>query len=69
MKISASLPDEDVQFLDEFAAEHGFTRSAALHRAVTMLRHRTLADQYEMAWASDNAEDWDATVADGLSAG
>jgi hypothetical protein len=69
MKISASLPAEDVEFLDQFAREHGDTRSGALHRAITLLRHRTLGDQYEAAWASDNASDWDVTASDGLAAG
>lgn len=66
MKFSASLPAEDVEFLDQFAAEHGDTRSGALHRAVALLRHRDLGDQYEAAWRSDNADDWDSTSADGL---
>ncbi|MFT4010801.1 MAG: hypothetical protein QM655_12260 [Nocardioidaceae bacterium] len=68
MKISASLSEDDVRFLDEYAAEHEETRSGALQRAVALLRHRDLGDQYEAAWDSDNAADWDATVADGLSA-
>lgn len=67
MKFSASLPAEDVEFLDQFAAEHGDTRSGALHRAVTLLRHRNLGDQYEAAWRSDNADAWDATSSDGLT--
>ena len=67
MKISASLPDEDVAFLDQFASDHEESRSATLHRAVTLLRHRDLGDQYEAAWASDDAADWDATAADGLA--
>lgn len=66
MKISASLPAEDIEFLDQFAAEHGETRSGALQRAVALLRHRDLGDQYEAAWASDGADEWDGTAADGL---
>jgi hypothetical protein len=66
MKISASLPSEDVEFLDQYAAEHDETRSGALHRAVALLRHRDLGDQYEAAWKSDNADEWDVTVRDGL---
>jgi len=39
MKLSVSLPDEDVVFLDAYAAEQGFTsRSAVLHKAVRVLR-------------------------------
>lgn len=68
MKISASLPPEDVEFLDEYAATHRDTRSGALQRAVALLRHRDLGDQYELAWESDNADDWDATAGDGLAA-
>jgi Arc/MetJ-type ribon-helix-helix transcriptional regulator len=66
MKISVSLPDEDVKFLDE----QGVNRSAALHEAVALLRERQLADQYAEAfseWAdSPDAELWDAATADGL---
>lgn len=66
MKISASLPAEDVEFLDQYAAEHRDTRSGALHRAVALLRHRDLGDQYEAAWDSDAAGEWDVTIRDGL---
>jgi len=66
MKISASLPEEDVTFLDQYAAEHNESRSGALHRAVSLLRYRNLGDQYEAAWSSDNADEWDVTVGDGL---
>ena len=66
MKISASLPEDDVEFLDRFAKDHHDTRSGALHRAVTLLRHRNLGDQYEEAWTSDNASEWDAVAPDGL---
>lgn len=66
MKVSVSLPADDVAFLDEFAVNHDESRSAALQRAVRLLRHRDLGDQYEAAWASDDAADWDTTVADGL---
>jgi len=65
MKISVSLPEEDVRFLDE----QGTNRSAALHEAVALLRDRQLADQYAEAfgeWAdSPDAELWDAATADG----
>lgn len=66
MKLSASLPAEDVEFLDRVAAERGESRSAVLHRAVALLRNRDLGDQYEAAWLSDNADEWDAVTSDGL---
>lgn len=71
MKVSVSLPDEDVQFLDEYAQEQGLeSRSAALHRAVRLLRTAELGAAYESAWeqwtTDRDAELWDPTVGDGL---
>jgi Arc/MetJ-type ribon-helix-helix transcriptional regulator len=71
MKMSVSLPEEDVEFLDTYVKDHGAgSRSAALHEAVDLLRAAQLAGAYEEAWASwassDDAEVWNATVADGL---
>ncbi|WP_433792540.1 hypothetical protein [Actinoplanes sp. CA-252034] len=67
MKISVSLPEEDVRFLDE----QGTNRSATLHEAVTLLRDRQLADQYAEAFGewndSPDADLWDTTTADGLA--
>jgi Arc/MetJ-type ribon-helix-helix transcriptional regulator len=67
MKISVSLPDEDVRFLDE----QGANRSATLHEAVTLLRDRQLADQYAEAFGEwDNSPDadlWDTATSDGLA--
>lgn len=72
MKLSVSLDDDDVAFLDTYAADHGVTsRSAVLQHAVALLRARELGDEYEAAWAEWAAEDdaalWDATSADGLA--
>jgi len=72
MKVSVSLPGEDVEFLDLYAREQGLdSRSAALQRAVRLLRVSELDASYESAWdewtAPGNAEVWDATVADGLA--
>jgi len=71
MKVSVSLPDDDVEFLDRYAAAQGLgSRSAALHRAVRLLRGAELAPAYEeafLAWdSSEEAAEWDATVGDGL---
>jgi Arc/MetJ-type ribon-helix-helix transcriptional regulator len=70
MKVSVSLPGDDVQFLDQYAKERGLeSRSAALHRAVRLLRTMELAAPYESAWsewAADDAGAWDATSGDGL---
>ena len=73
MKVSVSLPAEDVEFLDTYARSHGFdSRSAALHGAVRMLRVSELTGAYEDAWrewhTSGDAEAWEATAADGIEA-
>lgn len=72
MKVSVSLPDDDVEFLDAYAKSQGIaSRSAVLHKAVRLLRAAELGPAYEDAWAdwasSDDDELWDAAVADGLS--
>lgn len=70
MKVSVSLPDDDVEFVDTYAREHGTTRSAAIHEAVQMLRRRDLAADYQAAhdeWiASGEADPWDAVTSDGV---
>jgi len=71
MKVSVSLPDEDVEFLDAYAQSQGIeSRSAVVHRAVGLLRASELGDAYEDAFSSWSAEGegaaWDAVAADGL---
>lgn len=72
MKLSVSLPDDDVKYLDEYArAQRLESRSAALHKAVRLLRASELGSAYEDAWSewaeSDDDGLWDAVVDDGLS--
>ncbi|WP_127502358.1 antitoxin [Actinoplanes solisilvae] len=66
MKISVSLPDSDVAFLDA----QGTNRSAVLHQAVQLLRRSQLDEQYEAAFdefeASGEQALWDNATADGL---
>ncbi len=71
MKISVSLPDEDVEFLDDYAKRLGIgSRSAVVQRAVRLLRAGGLGPAYAEAWeewkASGEAEAWDSVVGDGL---
>jgi Arc/MetJ-type ribon-helix-helix transcriptional regulator len=73
MKVSVSLPGEDVEFLDAYAKERGLdSRSAAVHRAVRMLRTAELGVTYEAAWEewakSGEADHWESTSGDGLEA-
>jgi Arc/MetJ-type ribon-helix-helix transcriptional regulator len=69
MKVSVSLPEEDVEFLDSYVKDHAVgSRSAVLHEAVDLLRAAQLAGAYEDAWASwassDDSEAGDAAIAD-----
>ncbi len=71
MKVSVSLPDADVEYLDAYARSQGLdSRSAALHKAVRLLRASELGAAYEEAWAdwapSDDGELWESAAADGL---
>jgi Arc/MetJ-type ribon-helix-helix transcriptional regulator len=72
MKLSVSLPDEDVATLDEYARTAGLpSRSAALQHAVRMLRLPELERNYERAWneweASGDEGAWNTTTADGVA--
>jgi Arc/MetJ-type ribon-helix-helix transcriptional regulator len=70
MKVSVSLPDADVEYLDSYARSQGLdSRSAALQKAVRLLRASELGAAYEAAWAewdaSDDAGLWDSASSDG----
>lgn len=74
MKLSVSLPDEDVVFLDQYAQTQGYdSRSAVVHKAVRLLRASELSGDYADAWRewsdSGEAEAWDTVVGDGLTTG
>jgi Arc/MetJ-type ribon-helix-helix transcriptional regulator len=71
MKLSVSLPDEDIEFLDAYAREQGVaSRSAVIHQAIRLLRASELGPDYARAWDewadSDDGEAWESAVADGL---
>lgn len=71
MKVSVSIPETDVAFLDDYVRSHGVaSRSAALHRAIRLLRASELSRHYADAFAewADEGEDrvWDTVVSDGL---
>ena len=71
VKVSVSLPEADIEFLDSYAHERGIgSRSAVLHRAVGLLRAVELSDDYASAWqewaGSEDAALWDAPVVDGM---
>ncbi|HZI97065.1 MAG TPA: ribbon-helix-helix domain-containing protein [Actinomycetales bacterium] len=69
MKVSVSLPTEDVAFLDAYAREHGASRSAVVLRAVRLLRSDGLGADYDSAWqewSQTDGELWETTTGDGL---
>jgi Arc/MetJ-type ribon-helix-helix transcriptional regulator len=71
MKVSVSLPEDDIEFLDSYAHAQGIaSRSAVMHKAVSLLRAAQLGTAYEDAWdtwtASGDADAWETTVGDGI---
>ncbi len=66
MKISVSLPDNDIAFLDA----QGPNRSATVHEAIAALRQSQLTDQYQQAYAdwveSGDSQLWDGVLTDGV---
>jgi Ribbon-helix-helix protein, copG family. len=71
VKLSVSLPDGDVAFLDEYARAHGLgSRSGVLHQALALLREQELSADYVAAWDEWSADDdnaiWETASADGL---
>ena len=71
MKLSVSLPDDDLAFLDAYAQRRQLpSRSAALQMAVRALKVSELSAEYAAAWeefdASGDAALWELTVGDGL---
>jgi len=71
MKLSVSLSDEDVRVLDAYVKRTGLpSRSAAVQRAIRMLRHPDLEDDYGNAWAEWSAagegDVWENAAGDGF---
>ncbi|WP_396903364.1 ribbon-helix-helix domain-containing protein [Mycolicibacterium sp.] len=71
MKLSVSLSKDDLEVLDKYVEQSGLpSRSAAIQRAVQMLRYPTLEDDYDQAWtewsSSGDADAWQATTKDGI---
>jgi Arc/MetJ-type ribon-helix-helix transcriptional regulator len=74
MKLSVSLSERDVEFLDLYVTEHDLqTRSAGLQAALRALRDLELQESYEQAFEEwEGSEDqrlWDLTTGDGIEPG
>ena len=72
MKLSVSISDDDLAILDDCAHEAGLpSRSAAVQRAIQLLRHANLEDDYAAAfeeWASSGEQaEWETVTGDGLT--
>ena len=71
MKLSISLPEEEVVFLDAYARSHVIkSRSGVIQTAIRLLRTSELADDYASAWAEWDEEHnrtWDRSFRDGLT--
>ena len=71
MKISVSLAEEDVAFLDQYARDlRTGSRSSVIQRAIRLLRATGLGPAYALAWeeweADGNSAEWEAVVGDGI---
>jgi metal-responsive CopG/Arc/MetJ family transcriptional regulator len=71
MKLSVSIPEDDLTFLDQYIEKLGIpSRSAAVQKAIRLLRTAELAEAYEAAYeewhGSEDAMLWDRTVGDGI---
>lgn len=71
MKLSISLSEADVAVLDEHVRTAGLpSRSAAVQRAIRLLTHQQLEQDYAAAWQewddSPDREAWEGVSADGL---
>jgi Arc/MetJ-type ribon-helix-helix transcriptional regulator len=69
MKVSISLPDTDVAFLDRYARTQKIdSRSAVILRAVRLLQATELGEAYAEAWQdwtkSEDGALWDAIADD-----
>jgi Arc/MetJ-type ribon-helix-helix transcriptional regulator len=72
MKVSVSLPSDDISFVDAYAQRRGnASRSSVLHQAIELLRLSEMEQSYADAWDewadSDDAKLWESTIADGIT--
>lgn len=69
-KLSVSLSEEDVAYLDTVAADFAGNRSAAIHRLIRLKRELDSEAAYARAFeeweTSGEQELWDQTAGDGL---
>lgn len=73
MRVTVTLSDDYVEFLDRYAADHAMeSRSDVVQRALLLLRTNELDEDYTAAWDDWDAsggDAWDCAVGDGLPTG
>jgi len=71
--VTVTLPDEIVEFVDRYAADHSVeSRSDVVQRALLMLKTNELDEDYAGAWhewEESGGDAWESAVADGLPTG
>jgi Arc/MetJ-type ribon-helix-helix transcriptional regulator len=72
VKVSVSLPDDDVDFVDQYAHRRGSaSRSSVIHHAIELLRATELEDAYADAWdewqSGGEEAAWSATTDNGIA--
>lgn len=72
VKLSVSLPDDDVTFIDQYASRRGSSsRSSVVHHAIQLLRMSELEDAYTDAWdewqRGGSEAAWSAATGDGIA--
>ena len=72
MKVSVSLPSDDISFVDAYARRRGnASRSSVLHQAIELLRLSEMEQSYSEAWDEwadgDDAKLWEHTTTDGIA--
>ena len=71
MKLSVSLSDDDLTYLDKIASDVKGNRSAAIHKLLRVQRELDAEDAYAEAfdeWETSGEQRlWDQTAGDGLA--
>jgi antitoxin ParD1/3/4 len=64
-KISVSVSESTVDFVESYRKKRGLKRSQVFEEAIRLLRSRELEAAYRAANA-ESSEEWDITASDGL---
>jgi len=65
-KLSVSLPEELVRFVESYRKRHGLNRLRVFEEAVNLLRSHELESAYRQA-NTETDKEWEKTVAEGIN--